>query len=94
MAAYNASKAALVLLVRSMAIDLAAAGIRVNVVAPGPTRTAMSTDPSRGSVPPQLPLLGRFIEPAEIADLVGFLLGPSGRSITGQRLVVCAGASL
>jgi hypothetical protein len=30
----------------------------------------------------------------EIADLVGFLLGPSGRSITGQRIVVCAAASL
>jgi hypothetical protein len=37
---------------------------------------------------------GHFIQPAKIADLFGYLLGASGRSITGQRLVVCAGASL
>jgi NAD(P)-dependent dehydrogenase (short-subunit alcohol dehydrogenase family) len=91
---YAATKAAMDAMSRSWAIELAARQITVNVVAPGPTRTAMSNDPSRGSIPPQLPRLGRFIEPSEIADLVGFLLGPSGRSITGQRLVVCAGASL
>jgi NAD(P)-dependent dehydrogenase (short-subunit alcohol dehydrogenase family) len=33
-------------------------------------------------------------QPSEIADLVGFLLSPSARSTTGQRLVVCAGVSL
>jgi NAD(P)-dependent dehydrogenase (short-subunit alcohol dehydrogenase family) len=58
------------------------------------TQTPMLTDPQRVATPPQLPSLGRFIQPAEIADLVGFLLGPSGRSITGQPLLVCAGASL
>jgi NAD(P)-dependent dehydrogenase (short-subunit alcohol dehydrogenase family) len=91
---YAATKAALDGLSRSWAMELASRQITVNVVAPGPTRTAMFDDPSRAATPPQLPRLGRFIEPSEIADLVGFLLGPSGRSITGQRLVVCAGASL
>ena len=91
---YAATKAALDGLSRSWAIELAPRQITVNVVAPGATRTPMLDDPARAATPPQLPRLGRFIEPAEIADLVGFLLGPSGRSITGQRLVVCAGASL
>ena len=91
---YAATKAALDGLSRSWAIELAPRQITVNVVAPGATRTPMLDDPARAATPPQLPRLGRFIEPTEIADLVGFLLSPSGRSITGQRLVVCAGASL
>lgn len=91
---YAASKAALDGLSRSWAQELADRQITVNVVAPGATETAMLADPARAATPPQVPRLGRFIQPSEIADLVGFLLGPSGRSITGQRLVVCAGASL
>jgi NAD(P)-dependent dehydrogenase (short-subunit alcohol dehydrogenase family) len=54
----------------------------------------MLVDPARVATPPKLPRLGRYIQPGEIADLVAFLLGPGGQSITGQRLVVCAGASL
>jgi NAD(P)-dependent dehydrogenase (short-subunit alcohol dehydrogenase family) len=53
----------------------------------------MLIDPARVATPPELPRLRRYIQPGEIADLVAFLLGPGG-SITGQRLVVCAGASL
>jgi hypothetical protein len=68
--------------------------VAVNVDAPGATRTPMLDDPARAATPPQRRLLGRFLEPAEIADLVGFLLSPRGRSITGQSLVVCTGASL
>jgi NAD(P)-dependent dehydrogenase (short-subunit alcohol dehydrogenase family) len=37
---------------------------------------------------------GRFIQPEEVADLAAFLIGPSGCSTTGQRLITCAGASL
>ena len=91
---YAATKAAQEALGRSWAIELAPRRITVNVVAPGPTRTAMLHDPARAATPPAVPRLGRFVEPWEIADLVGFLLAPSGRSITGQRLVVCGGASL
>jgi NAD(P)-dependent dehydrogenase (short-subunit alcohol dehydrogenase family) len=91
---YAATKAALDGLARSWAIELAERQITVNVVAPGPVETPMLVDPARVATPPKLPRLGRYIEPGEIADLVAFLLGPGGRSITGQRLVVCAGASL
>jgi hypothetical protein len=79
---------------RSWAIELAERQITVNVVAPDPTETPMLIDPARVATPPKLPRQRRYIQPGEIADLVAFLLGPGGRSITGQRLVVCAGASL
>ena len=56
-----------------------------------PTKAA---DPTPSATPPKLPPLGRFIQPEEVADLAAFLLGPSGCSITGQRLITFAGASL
>ena len=46
-----------------------------------------------GEVPVRLPLR-RFAQPEEVADLAAFLLGPSGCSITGPRLVICAGRRL
>ena len=55
-----------------------------------PTKAA---DPTRSVTPPKLRPLGRFIQPDEVADLAAFLLGPSGCTITGQRLVICGGAS-
>ena len=91
---YAASKAALLGLARSWAAELAPRGITVNVVAPGATDTPMLHDPSRGSVPPRLPPIGRFVQPAEVAALVAFLLGEEAAAITGQQIVICGGASL
>ncbi|WP_328473171.1 SDR family oxidoreductase [Actinoplanes sp. NBC_00393] len=91
---YAATKAALTGLARSWAIELAPRGITVNVVAPGPTETAMLSDPNRAATPPRVPALGRFVQPDEVAGLVAFLLGDDGGSITGQHLVICGGASL
>ena len=91
---YAATKAALAAMARSWAAELASRGITVNVVAPGPTRTAMLEDPNRASVPPVVPPLGRLVEPAEVAALTRFLLDPSGTMITGQTFVICGGASL
>ena len=91
MAAYNSSKAALVLLARSMAIDLAAHGIRVNVVAPGTivseiTRPMLDAGFSFGSVP-----LGRIGEPVDVAWPVLWLASDEAAYVTGATIVVDGG---
>ncbi len=91
---YAASKAALAGLARSWAIELAPRGITVNVVAPAATETPMLRDPARAGVTPRLPPSGHFVQPNEIAALAAFLLSDVARSITGQQIVVCGGASL
>jgi len=91
---YAASKSALIGLTRSWAMELSHRRITVNVVAPGPTDTAMLSDPRRAHTPPKTPALGRLVQPEEVAGLSAFLLGPEGGSITGQQLVICGGASL
>jgi NAD(P)-dependent dehydrogenase (short-subunit alcohol dehydrogenase family) len=91
---YAATKAALAAMARAWAAELAPRGVTVNVVAPGPTRTAMLDDPNRASVPPVVPPLGRLVEPGEVAALTRFLLEPTGAMVTGQTIVMCGGASL
>jgi len=91
---YAASKAALVGLARSFAAELAPRGITVNIVAPGATDTPMLRDPARAGVKPQVPPMGRFIKPEEVAALTTFLLSDMAGSITGQHIMVCGGSSL
>jgi NAD(P)-dependent dehydrogenase (short-subunit alcohol dehydrogenase family) len=91
MAAYNASKAALVLLARSMAIDLAADGIRVNVVAPGTivseiTKPMLDAGFGFGSVP-----LGRIGDPIDVAWPVLWLASEEAAYVTGATIVVDGG---
>ena len=91
---YAAAKAALIALSRSWAAELAPHGITVNVVSPAATQTAMLADPSRTSSAPKLPPIGRYIEPAEVASLIAYLLSPEAAAITGQNLQICGGSSL
>lgn len=91
---YAASKAALVGLARSWAMELAPRGITVNVVAPAATDTPMLRDPARAGSVPKLPPIGRLVRPEEVAALTAFLLGPEAGAITGQQIMVCGGASL
>jgi NAD(P)-dependent dehydrogenase (short-subunit alcohol dehydrogenase family) len=93
-AQYAATKAALVGMARSFAIELAPRRITVNVVAPGATDTPMLRDPARSTVAPKMPPMGRLVAPEEVAALTGFLLSPPAASITGQQIVICGGASL
>lgn len=81
-------------LARSWAAELAAAGITVNVVAPGATDTPMLRQPGRESSPPKTPPLGRLIKPQEVVSLVSWLLSEEAAAMTGQELVMCGGASL
>jgi NAD(P)-dependent dehydrogenase (short-subunit alcohol dehydrogenase family) len=91
---YAATKAALVALARSWAIELAPRGVTVNVVAPAATETPMLKDPSRADVAPKLPPIGRYIRAEEVAHAVAFLLSADAAAITGQQLVICGGSSL
>jgi NAD(P)-dependent dehydrogenase (short-subunit alcohol dehydrogenase family) len=91
---YAATKAALMGMGRTWAQELAPRGITVNVLSPGPTDTPMLADPGRAATPPKLPALGQLVDPEDVAALAAFLLGPHGKSITGQNYVICGGASL
>jgi NAD(P)-dependent dehydrogenase (short-subunit alcohol dehydrogenase family) len=91
-AAYAASKAGLNGMVKSLALEWAQAGVRINAVGPGPVRTAMVagvlSDPVALAAMEQSIPMGRLGEPHEIGELVGFLLSSRAAFITGQ--VVCA----
>lgn len=91
---YAATKAALVGMARSWAIELAPRQITVNIIAPAATDTPFLRDPNRTGTAPVLPPMGRFVEAGEVAALAAFLLSPEAGAITGQHIVICAGASL
>jgi len=93
--AYGASKAALINLTKSLAVDLSPFGIRVNSVSPGYFRTKMTDksfkDPYLKKVRENNTILGRFGEPEELMGTFEFLTSVSSSYITGQNIVVDGG---
>jgi NAD(P)-dependent dehydrogenase (short-subunit alcohol dehydrogenase family) len=83
-------------LARTLAVELAADGVRVNCVAPGAVRTprvlAATTEERLAESARAIPL-GRQAEPVEIAQAVLFLASDAASYITGQALVVDGGAT-
>lgn len=94
--AYGAAKHGVIGLVRSLALEWAPRGVTVNAVCPGWVRTAMSAGDlarhgwTEAQAAADIPL-GRFVEPGEVAALVGFLAGDQAGMITGQAYNIGGG---
>lgn len=92
---YAASKAAVIMLAKSMAIDLAPRGITVTAICPGDVRSPeldlrladpLAAAEHLGRIP-----VGRIAEPDEVAGLVSFLCGPDATYLTGAAIPVDGG---
>jgi NAD(P)-dependent dehydrogenase (short-subunit alcohol dehydrogenase family) len=93
---YAASKAGVIGLTRTLALEAARYGITVNCVAPGPVMTRMLAgvpDAIREKITAKVPL-GRIARPAEIAGVHAFLASDDAAFITGQVLFVDGGMSV
>ena len=103
-AAYNVAKAGVISLTRTAALELAAYGVRVNAVCPGPVYTAfnrtvmaqrcaslgITEDEMIERVRAAIPL-GRWGEAGDIARVVAFLCGPEAAWMTGEVVRVSGG---
>jgi NAD(P)-dependent dehydrogenase (short-subunit alcohol dehydrogenase family) len=93
--AYSASKAALIMLVRQMALEWGPAGIRCNTVSPGSTHTGMTdaryADPAQRMAAAQRNPLRTVGSPENQAAAIAFLVGPDAAYITGIDLLVDGG---
>jgi NAD(P)-dependent dehydrogenase (short-subunit alcohol dehydrogenase family) len=98
-AAYCASKGGVIMLTKSMAIELASAGVRVNAVCPSSVDTPFlrgfeipdGADPglfARAASP-----MGRILEPAEVAAAVAYLASDDAATVSGTTLVIDGAAS-
>lgn len=98
-ASYSAAKAGMEGLTRTLALEWAAQGVRVNAVAPGWTATEMveagfvSGKLSRPAMERRIPM-GRLARPAEIASATMFLVSDAASYITGQVLTVDGGITI
>ncbi|MDA1077070.1 MAG: SDR family oxidoreductase [Proteobacteria bacterium] len=95
--AYNASKAAVINLVRAAAIDYAHKGIRINAVAPGPTITGITrglveNKEAHAALVRHVPM-GRFADPREQAEVAWFLASSAASFITGVTIACDGGVS-
>jgi meso-butanediol dehydrogenase/(S,S)-butanediol dehydrogenase/diacetyl reductase len=100
-AAYCASKGALLLFMKSIAVELALEGIRVNCVCPGGVETPLAMG-ATSSLPPDADFnlfarmtgvldSGGFMPPSDIADAIAYLASDAAKSVTGAELVVDRG---
>lgn len=103
-APYSAAKHGVIGFTRCLALELAASGITVNAVCPGYVETPMARNVREcharmwgmndaevhRRVTDEIPI-GRYTEPAEVADMVAYLASDRAASVTGQTVNVCGG---
>ncbi|MFM9123581.1 MAG: SDR family oxidoreductase, partial [Actinomycetota bacterium] len=88
-----AAKAGVWNLTKSLAVEWAPLGLRVNCIAPGPTETEAAsanlfpTDQIRDAMGDRTPA-GRIVEPQDMANAVAWLAGPESEMIVGQTLII------
>jgi 3-oxoacyl-[acyl-carrier protein] reductase len=87
---YSAAKGGLIAATKALALETARKGLTVNAVAPGFIRTDMTTGLNESELKKQIPA-GRFGEPEEVAELVGFLVSPAASYITGEIISINGG---
>lgn len=93
---YSSSKAAVLSLTRTAALEFASYNILINAVCPGYTETDMLISlekEERKNLLNNVPL-GRFCKPDEIADLILFLLSNNNKHITGQTFIIDGGVTI
>ena len=88
--AYTASKAAIIAMTKTAALELAADGIRVNAICPGGVSTPMNEQEPEGGVVPLTPL-GRRAHVSEISGAVAYLASDDASFVTGTELVIDGG---
>jgi len=94
-ASYAATKGGVAQLAKALSNELAGRSVRVNAVAPGYVETDMTStieDWRRREIAARIPM-GRFAQPAEIADVIAFLLSDDARYVTGTVIPVDGGFS-
>jgi NAD(P)-dependent dehydrogenase (short-subunit alcohol dehydrogenase family) len=96
---YGISKAGLIQMVRMLAVEWGPKNIRLNALAPGrletdsPSRAGTGSDAAyMGKMLSKIPP-GRFATGEDVAAMAAFLVGPGGRSITGQAIPIDGGMS-
>jgi NAD(P)-dependent dehydrogenase (short-subunit alcohol dehydrogenase family) len=93
---YSATKAAVIIIVRQAALELAKHGVHVNAIAPGPFRTNIGGDAA--PIPPEawsdIVAIGRMAEPDELKGVALLLASPASSFITGAVIPVDGGQLL
>lgn len=87
---YSAAKGGLIAATKALAQEVAKKKVTVNAVAPGFIRTDMTGDLNEDELKKLIPS-GRFGEPDEVAELVGFLASPAAAYITGEVISINGG---
>ncbi|QGZ61011.1 SDR family NAD(P)-dependent oxidoreductase [Paraburkholderia acidisoli] len=96
--AYSATKAGMLGLVRTWALELGPLGVTANAIAPGPVQTDMfhavvpADSPKVAQIAAGIPV-GRLGQPDDIARAAMFFAAPENGFVTGQTLYVCGGTS-